>query len=713
MKKQVLIGSVLLAAMSTFSQTGSRIAKPVGMINAKLIADMKFGNESAPVTKASPVKPTAFPNNSGSRTTSNTWMSLTASMNIYGVIISFTKPLQWNDELNAVSFVHRKSPSYLVSPPPASTAENGNMVAEISKDYGTTWDSTAIYTNNTFWGRYPNGAISNPIQGNTSLSNAYIVGAGPTTGASASTWIGNWYASKKLDTFDNIPSTTPGAQQAMPTAGPFAAGFPSRHDFSAYNFSATDDGKVRILAGVTDDATQADTAVMMVTGEFNSGTGTYDWAGKVFDINKVTTMASDGTFNFTSRPMQAWNEQGTVGYVVVMGQRLGTTGSNTGLQPIVYKTINSGGAWSLEVGINFNSEDFSDVRAGIWPINADPSLNVPNFMWLESFDVSVDADNKLHIFSTVAGQSSNHPDSMSFISQWNANEKYLWPHAPIVDGGEPIHPFMYDFVYDGTNASPTWTHFLVDAMSSEGPSGLAAGGGYQDNPWDMDASQSNQKVRIDARLQMSRTPDGKFLLYTWTESDTAFTDQQKKWNNLPNIKARLYDVEKKKLSPTEINITEAADGEIANRAMYHCVSPKFRLDAKDTWNADVTVPMTISNSNPYSQLTANTHWYSAVNMRFELSTVGIKEQDGLLAANSSVFPNPAKNNATVKVNLNSTTKVQVQVLNTVGQVVKTVSAQGQAGSNSINVDLGGLASGIYLVSIKADNASSTKKLVIE
>ena len=711
MKKQLFIGSVLLAAMSTFSQTGSRMARPVGMINAKLIADMKYSQESTPAMSASPVKPTAFPN-SGSKTSSNTWQSFTASMNIYGVSISFTKPLQWNDELNVVSFVHRKSPSYMVSPPPASTAANGNMVAMISKDYGSTWDSTAIYTNNSLWGRYPNGAVYNP-PGNSSLSNAYIVGAGPTTAGAG--WIGNWYASKKLDVFDNIPSTVPNAQQAMPTT-PIGAGFPSRHDFSAYNFSATDDGKVRILAGVRDDATQSDSAIMLVTGTFNSGTNTFDWAGKVFEIggvNSIVSMASDGSYNFNSRPMQAWNEQGTIGYVVVMGQRLGTTGSNTGFQPIVYKTINSGGSWSLEGGINFNSEDFSDVRAGIWPMNADPSLNVPNFMWLESYDVSVDADNKLHIFSTVAGQASNHPDSMGFISQWNTNERYLWPHAPIVDGGEPIHPFMYDFVYDGTNASPTWSHFLVDAMSSEGISGLAAGGGYQDNPWDMDPSQSNQKIRIDSRLQMSRTPDGKFLLYSWTESDTAFTDQQKKWNNLPNIKARLYDVEKKKLSPTEINITESADGEIANRAMFHCVSPKFRLDAKDVWNADVTVPMTISNSNPYGQLTPNTHWYSAVGMRFELSTVGIKEQDGLLAANSSVFPNPAKNNATVKVNLGGTTKIQVQVLNTVGQVVKTVSAQGQAGSNSINVDLGGLASGIYLVTIKADNASSTKKLVIE
>ena len=55
----------------------------------------------------------------------------------------------------------------------------------------------------------------------------------------------------------------------------------------------------------------------------------------------------------------------------------------------------------------------------------------------------------------------------------------------------------------------------------------------------------------------------------------------------------------------------------------------------------------------------------------------------------------------------------VTVLNTVGQVVKTTEAQGQIGTNSIGLDLSGLASGIYLVNIKADNASATKKLIIE
>jgi len=709
MKKHVLLGSVLFAAISTFSQTGQR-AKPTGLIDIKAIANAKFGIESASTTtKANSIKPNATPVNSGAKTSSITWQNISSSMNIYGMVIGFSKPLQWNDELNAVSFIHRKSPTYVISPVPATTAATGGILAMVSTDCGSSWDSTAVYANDNFWGRYPNGGIFNPT-GNTDIANAYVVAAGPTTGA-AGGWIGNYYASKKLGTYDNAPSTAPGAQQVMPTAPPFSTGVPSRHDFAAYNFASTDDGKVRILAGITDDGTTSDTAVMMMTGTFNSTTNTFDWAGRVFDA-PTTIAPSDNTENWISRPMMAWNEQGTVGYVVIIGSRLGATGSNVGFQPIVYKTTNSGSTWSLENGINFNS-GYNDVKSRIWPVSTDTTLFVPNFIWLEGMDCSVDANNKLHIFSSIVGQFSNDPDSMGFISTWTT-EKYLWPHMVIEDGKPAVHPYLYDFVYDGTATTPSWSHMLIDSMSSEGPGQRTTDRGYQDNPWDPDPSQSNQKVRVDAHIQMSRTPDGQHLLYTWSESDTAFTDNQKKWNNLPNIKARLYDVAAGKLSPTEIDLTSGAQSDVANHAMFHFISPKFKLVSKSATTINVDLPTTTSNSSPYSQLTANKHWYTCAGMAFARPLdVGIAENSKNSVVNSSIFPNPAKNNATVNINLTNTSKVQVEVLNTMGQVVKTTQTQGQSGANSIRVDLSGLASGMYLVNVKVDNASSTKKLIVE
>jgi hypothetical protein len=81
--------------------------------------------------------------------------------------------------------------------------------------------------------------------------------------------------------------------------------------------------------------------------------------------------------------------------------------------------------------------------------------------------------------------------------------------------------------------------------------------------------------------------------------------------------------------------------------------------------------------------------------------------------NTSIYPNPATNQAIVKLNLPGSSMVSVQIMNSIGEAVRNVQAQGQSGINTIQVNLNGMASGIYLVTIKAGDASTTKKLVIE
>lgn len=701
MKKHVLFGAVLLTALSAVSQ--NRKPKTSSMIDTKMLLQTKYDDHhtvpSAATTSGN--MPTSLPANSASKTNSIVWQNFTGSMNIYGSIISYCKPLQWNDELDAVTFVHRKSTTYDVSPPPASLAESGVMVAMVSTDCGTSWDSTAIYSNDSYWGRYPGGAIYNPI-GNTNINNAYIVAAGPATGPGATTWIGNFYASKKLGTYDNIPSTVPGAQQAMPSEGPFEVGFLSRHDFAAYGFTATDDGKVRVLAGVSSVA-EVDTAFMLITGTFNNGI--FDWEGQVFDP-PVTVSSIDNSENWVQRPIMAWNEAGNVGYLVVMGSRLGATGSNVGNQPIVYKTTNSGGTWSLEGSIDFNASGYDDLKNRLWAVSSDSTLVVPNFFWGEGIDATVDANDKLHIFSSLLAHPTEHPDSLNYISLWTS-ERYLWPHQP------GYRPFLYDFIYDGTNPSPSWTHMLIDSMTTEGPAGVSGGRGYDDNPWDADPTASNQKVRVDARLQLSRTPDGKQILYSWSESDTLFTNFQRKWNTFPNVKARLFDVEDNMMSPSKVDLTDFSM-EVSTRAMYHFISPKFKLVSRTNNSFDIVLPLTVSNSNPYAQTGPNVHWFACAPSTFQRVIInGIAQNTSRLLDNVAIFPNPATNQATAQVILTSSSTLQLNVLNAMGQLVKTSTAQGNTGENTLPIDLNGLVSGIYFVKIQSDNASTTKKLVIE
>jgi hypothetical protein len=58
-------------------------------------------------------------------------------------------------------------------------------------------------------------------------------------------------------------------------------------------------------------------------------------------------------------------------------------------------------------------------------------------------------------------------------------------------------------------------------------------------------------------------------------------------------------------------------------------------------------------------------------------------------------------------------QVTVDVYNTVGQLVKSSKTTAQSGSNALPIDISHLETGIYMVNIKAGNAVSTKKLIVQ
>ncbi|HQQ94701.1 MAG TPA: T9SS type A sorting domain-containing protein [Bacteroidia bacterium] len=704
MKRQLFLTAALCTSICAFPQSGKMKPESSGKENTRPLMKLQMNEPAA--TAASQNGQSGANNQttqSAKTSTFNNWVNFSTSPNIYGVLISYCNPLGYNNELNAVSFVHRKPTSYVASPAPAATAASGLMIASISSNWGNNWDSTLIWNDDNNWGRYPGGGIYNP-PGNSTLSAAYIVGHGPTT-AAAGGWPGNFYASKQLNAFTNVASTTPGAQQWKDITNPDPN--IGRHDFAAYAFNASDDGKVRCLAGITDDAAGQDTAVMMITGTFNSGVFAY--SGTVF--NPPATFQSDGSDNWVSRPAMAWNDLGTVGYVAVMGSRIGASGCNVGLQPMVWKTTNSGASWALLPGIDFNSASYTALKHNLTSVTTS-TLEVPNFLWLEGFDMSVDANNKLHLFSVPVGHYSDHVDSLFYTAQFGS-EGYRWLHIP------GLRPYLYDFMTDGTAG---WSYITVDSMSTEGPAGLSTGNGFNVNPWDLNGSD---KPRLDARLQTSRTPDGKFIFYSWTESDTNFTSSAVKWNVLPNIKVRAYSVDNNTVFPQEINIsspTTGANPNVASRAFFHYMSSissnASTLTAPGTSTAVAAkLPFTVTNSQGYTQLISNTHWFDAAELTFYLGAppawVSISENAMEAAETSMLYPNPATNSTQLALSIKEETRIGIAVYNLMGQMVKAFVADGQKGENQINIDLNGLERGVYMVKVNVGNASSTKKLIVE
>ncbi len=749
MKKQLFIGSALLVAISAFPQSSllKHGTAPLDL-SKKMVNRGISPVENTPIISTTPAQqPSTVVNTKAASKTSSTtinWEPISGSMNIFGVLTAEQKPLHYNDELDAVSFIHRKSSTYISNPVASpSTAASGVIVGMVTTDWGVTWDSSAIWNNNLQHARYPQGGIYNPV-GNTNLSSAYFVATGPITASGASTgWIGNFMASKKMDVkggpgFNNMASATPSAQQFFSNASPLPTNGFNKVDFIRNDFASPDDGNVWALGSImningTGLVGQNFRGARILKGTFTSGV--FVWSGDsiqppihVGDATKaVPAAAQNAPYLFAAR--MAWSESGAIGYVYFLGTRAGSTGRNIGLQPMVYRTIDHGLNWHAIDGINFNDTAYYNkpVLNHIPGTSRDSLYKIPTFDDggnAVGIDAVVDYNGDLHISGTILGNVASHPDTLleqvhTFSLSSDNETGYSFGHTP------GARPYVYDFVCHpasktATTATATWSVHVIDSMWTEAPGTASTQKGFTENPWDLN---EGAKSEISPRLQMSRTPNGKYIVYTWTESDTIFTDGAKKCNHLPDIKARLMDVANGyTVNPQEINVTNFDDVNplVKTNAHKHYTSPKCKLVAEYLVNpslgvsgADVLVPMTVSNSSPLSQLAPNTHYYSSARLTFTFTTVGVTENNFASVKNSILFPNPAKNNATLTIDLKNSSKVEVAVLNTIGQVVKSYKTEGQVGENNISVDLKGLSAGIYLVNVTSGNSTSTKKLIVE
>lgn len=718
MKKQLLVSSALFAAIGVYAQNGRVKPHPTSKINMAEKIAQKFNLIESTPTNVGNKTPQPYLNTpilqaeaAATAASSGTWIPISTSRNIFGVIVSSSKPLQYNSSVNAISFIHRVGPYYTAAP----TDNSGAMIADISTNWGATWDSTCFWSDGTNLARYPQGGIYS-APGNTDIANAYIVGSGPVTGSSS--WSGSWYASKQLGSanYNNTASTAPNAMQYFPFTGPYTQ--VAKHAFPRYSFSSTADGKIRTIGELSGDPTSTSNTgralrgATLVKGTFNAGT--FTWSSDT--MVPATIMRTDGTKQLYSQPLMAWSQDGVTGYVILIGGAASPTiGANQGWLPIVFKTTNSGSSWAQLPGIDFTVPTFTNILDHVASVSGNTAVTIPQCNLGEGVDAVVDANGKLHFVTTFASTYSSNQDSIDYSSGFNngINETYNWAHIP------GFRPYLYDFMTDGTGP---WTYALVDSLSSEGPSSSSSGNGYNSNPWDPDPSNSNSKVTSDCRIQASRTADGKYIIYSWAESDTNFTNQQVKWNTIPDIKARLMDVTGTgglgayAVTPSKVNVSKLGNNpNVTTRAMFHymsSVSSSLTVGTNATKSSTITVPFTVSNSNPYAQLSANTHWFVAANLEFNLTT-GVKENALSSVNNSVVYPNPAKNNAVLSIDLKDNANVSINVYNTVGQLVKTIKAEGTLGANNINIDLNNISSGIYMVNVKVGNASSTKKLIVE
>jgi hypothetical protein len=129
------------------------------------------------------------------------------------------------------------------------------------------------------------------------------------------------------------------------------------------------------------------------------------------------------------------------------------------------------------------------------------------------------------------------------------------------------------------------------------------------------------------------------------------------------------------------------------------------------------IPAAAGSTNPDAENLGNSNdmVYAKIPVSDFLCVTNI---NGLTNTNSvtnlNFYPNPATSNGTIDVQLNETAKLDITILNSVGQTVFSTSVSGNTGSNKVNVNLSSLSSGLYFYQVKIDNSKAvTKKFAVE
>jgi hypothetical protein len=743
MKKVLLLTSALLATAGLTAQAPAKHSAAA----AEQIAIRKYGIINEAGTPGQPSIPgpvQTFPQaKAGAAPTTFSWTAFTKSMNIFGVLNADQKVLTYDEDLDAVCFIVRRGPEYVANPdfnPTTQTgAYTGGILAFVTQDWGTTWDSTLLYIHQDNWARYPQGGIWNrKTAPYNNMSEAWAVAMGPITGQGAATWVGSYYASKNLGTFSNSPDAATGAtifvQNEQP---PYHPGLHKVH-FPSSGFHATEDGLVRGLGVIVNAPNPSGTpsnygfrGARIIKGTFNSGV--FAWTSDSISLALTSVPVQTLSNNLKNYYVwggladMAWSENGQIGYVWFLGSRTGATDHNVGMQPIVWKTSNGGGSWSEIPGIDFNDTiRYANVlnsvaRAVVFPAGKS-YLRVPSFAFGEDIGSVVDKNGKLHLVSTVMSTSVG----MQFDAQ-NAMVAYgsqTFNAANTSDGivygwhyDGKIDPVIFDFATDGGTTG--WDVAVVDTLRTETPESSAPTGpdiyGYDQNPWNVYMSG---KQPIAARIQCSRDASGNFIVYCFSDSDPSTTFGFRRFNYMPDIRVRARHVDSARVSMERYNLTDDFNNPgVWHRAFLHHTSSKCKITASSTsLSYTVQLPVKVTNSNPLTQETVNTHHFCNAGMLFTYTgldggDIGINAD--YLTNNSKLFPNPARESTSLQLNLADNATVEISLYNVVGARLSTNNVPAFGGENSIPIELAGLSKGIYFVNVKVGESTATKKLIIE
>ncbi len=650
--KKGLFWICALAAMPAFAQQSSKIEVTHSQVNGNVSQEGNY----------SPIK----------KGTSAVSTNLGKASNAYSTGFGGKTYLWVDPSLNTITFTHRNDVGLF----PALTS--GHIRYDVSKDGGATWnvDQGPIWSPTGAQGalngpgRYPQGVIVNP-PGNTQPDSAYLAFFSPTLNGtnSSGSWGGQVFGTIQLDGSDlNVTELS-----TDPAAGIF---FQVSDDLTyvtdsqmVFGLNQGDD--------VTTGTVMYNDTVILTKGKWNPTTKMLDQSYiKAYFPFETDTAGTAGNTIFADCKI-AFSPDGSVGYISGIGYLDDASIAPYGVySPTVIKTTDGGKTWGTQTGVNLDNLVITNHGNTLLDTLSDlyPTWTIGALTTAFEHDLVVDKNGNPHIVCNVVPSANNTQTSTG--NTGTAFSVYSALNM-IVD------------IYS-TDGGTSWEAHLIDTASTfRGEYGPAA------------------EVAEDNRPQVARTPDGSTLLYAFGDTDYitfGTTD-----NLYPDVHMRSLDVDLDKLGPLTNMTNNPSDKGSAN--MFNLPHIVYAPNA----NGEIHAPVTATAfTNDDRSLVTSSVQFIYFDFMYNMNGIGLTELDVEKGSVSSIYPNPASNNAWMEYSVKVPGEYTIQITSVTGVVVKSIDL-GNIGSGNFKQQIGTeeLTNGVYVVTLRSGDYASSQRMVIQ
>jgi hypothetical protein len=390
----------------------------------------------------------------------------------------------------------------------------------------------------------------------------------------------------------------------------------------------------------------------------------------------------------------AFSPDGQNGWLAANGDLVG--GADSVYQPVLWRTVDGGQNWTGPIGVelmsitglmdSLNFIQYLDGTSGLVISAASATCSF-------DFDITVDANGSPHFFTIVM---------VGEIRDENGG---------VVGNGKgySVYPGMNKFAADitTTNGGATWQMKFVSPVAT-----------FRTD-WSPDLS-------IDNQPQVSRSADGQYIFYSWSDTDTLLVGQQNA-NSNPNLRVagmRVSDgfqtcYRRIESNQNEDNVFAPTMAPISFQkgSVYYptVVSGQLTVDDLSPVNFFYMGNLArICESDFQDPASIDLSWSftgACYTHSFCQDQVSIEEQAGTVSA--SLYPNPAQNHLTVLVEQNLNQVEGYTVTNLAGQQVmaENLREKGMEG-HYLNLDISRLPNGFYILNLVSNGKKNAYKFAV-